>query len=90
MTPAARQTARLLRRPLQRVDRDARVAGINDLAVSGWRARVPYPYGMADADWLLDHLASGADQAWGIFDLQGLAGVVGLGAEFGYWLARDR
>jgi len=89
VTTPALQTARLVLRPLQRADREAIVAGINDLEVSRWLARVPFPYGLADADWFLDYLAGGAERAWGIFDADGPAGVVGLGEEFGYWLARS-
>jgi RimJ/RimL family protein N-acetyltransferase len=93
------ETARLLLRPPSLGDRDAIVAGVGDLAVSRMLARVPHPYGPADAEaWLADMepaFAAGTElpfllvregEVIGCVALHGVAaGAVG---DFGYWLAR--
>ena len=42
------RTARLTLRPVAAADEAAVVAHLNDLAISGWLARVPVPYTAAD------------------------------------------
>ena len=82
------RTARLILRPPVVADREAVVAGLNDLEVTQWLSVVPHPYTLADADWFIDHVARGGGPAWFIHDATGLVGGVSLGKELGYWLAR--
>lgn len=88
MIPAPRlQTARLILRPVAASDEAVIVATINDLAISGWLSRVPYPYGVADFRWFLHEIARpGATYA--VEDPAGFAGIAGLEhGELGYWFA---
>jgi len=46
-------TSRLVLRAPKREDLDAIVRGLNNLEVSRWTRRIPYPYSIADAEaWL--------------------------------------
>lgn len=84
----------VLRRPHAN-DAAAIVAIVGDRDVARRLARVPHPYGPADAAFFLDHVAPG-EWVWAI-TLRGddrLIGVVGLTpgadtdtAELGYWLS---
>lgn len=86
MTLCARlETARLRLRPVDRGDQAAVLAGLNDLAVSGWLAVVPYPYGAADFDEFLSGFAR-PGETFVIEDKAGFAGVLGAGRSLGYWL----
>jgi RimJ/RimL family protein N-acetyltransferase len=88
MIPRARlATARLILRPLSPEDAGPLAAALNDLAVSRWLSVVPYPYAVADAHWFIAEGQGGLGQTWAIEDAAGLAGVMGLGRELGYWLA---
>ncbi len=79
------ETERLLLRPLGSADAPALMHHLTDHAVSRWLARVPYPYGIADANAFVEHVR-----------LAGLAGTaVTLGltrrgdpieAVIGWWL----
>ena len=83
-------TDRLILRPLADGDADAIVRGLNNFNVSRWLARVPYPYGSADAAWFLaDTREAGASVARFAITRDGvLAGIIGIEAgEIGYWLA---
>ena len=82
------RTARLTLRQPVLADRDAVVAGMNDLEVTQWLSVVPHPYTLADADWFIDHVAKGGERTWFIHDDSGLIGGIGLADELGYWLAR--
>ena len=96
MPPETRiETRRLALRPMTAADVDDLVAEIDDFAVSGMLARVPYPYRRADALAFLDHAAdnAGADLALAIAHggrVIGGIGLTGIAAqcEFGYWLGR--
>lgn len=58
---------------------------LNDLAVAGWLAPVPYPYGRADfAVFLRDFARAG--ETYAISDEGGFAGIITGGEELGYWL----
>ncbi len=96
MPPEIRlETGRLLLRPIGEEDLDAIVAGIDDFAVSRMLARVPHPYGRADAEGFLAVTRQEAHRniALSILDGEGLVGGLGLTGlrserEFGYWLSR--
>jgi RimJ/RimL family protein N-acetyltransferase len=89
-------TARLLlRRPCE-ADRDAIVAIVGDWDVARRLARVPHPYGPADALFFLEHVVPGewvcAITLCGADELIGMVGLTPAEgadtAELGYWLAR--
>ncbi|WP_054009150.1 GNAT family N-acetyltransferase [Cypionkella psychrotolerans] len=80
------QTARLRLRPVAASDEAAVVAYLNDLAISHWLARVPYPYTPADFDEFTTQTAY-PGETFAIDDAQGFVGMIGAGFELGYWLA---
>ena len=80
------QTARLNLRPVAASDEAAVVAYMNDLAISHWLARVPYPYTAADFDEFVSKIAY-PGETFAIDDAQGFVGMIGAGFELGYWLA---
>jgi RimJ/RimL family protein N-acetyltransferase len=80
------QTARLRLRPVAASDQAAVVAYLNDLAISGWLARVPVPYTAADFHEFATQIAY-PGETFTIEDAQGFVGVIGAGFELGYWLA---
>ena len=80
------QTARLCLRPVTACDQAAVVAYLNDLAISGWLARVPVPYTAADFHEFATQIAY-PGETFTIEDAQGFVGIIGAGFELGYWLA---
>ncbi|MEX0348661.1 MAG: GNAT family N-acetyltransferase [Paracoccaceae bacterium] len=78
----------VLRRP---VPGDAAVLArvINDLDVSRWLTRVPFPYGQSDAEAYIDRQMQGGGNAFFIFCGESLAGCVGTERELGYWVGRS-
>ncbi len=98
MIRAAFQTARLHLRPVAAQDEADVVAGLNDLAVSGWLAVVPYPYDPADFHVFLHDIAK-PGATFAIADAAGFVGIIGLETsgpaaapgsgplKLGYWLA---
>lgn len=90
-------TSRLLLRPLTAQDLPALVRGLNNFAVSRWTARIPFPYGLRDAE---DYLVVASRHEEGTLRLSitcddGLIGGItyerntGDGTELGYWLAES-
>ena len=57
-------------------DEAAVVAGLNDLAVSGWLAVVPFPYGPADFQLFCNGLAK-PGATFTIEDETGFVGIIG-------------
>ena len=86
MTRAELATARLTLRPVAPEDEGAVVAALNDLAVAGWLAVVPYPYTAADFQHFLTEIAK-PGETFAVCDAAGLVGIVGAGRELGYWFA---
>ncbi|MFC3182371.1 GNAT family N-acetyltransferase [Cypionkella sinensis] len=80
------RTARLTLRPVAAADETAVITHLNDLAISGWLARVPVPYTPADFHEFLTEIAY-PGETFTIEDAQGFAGILGAGFELGYWLA---
>ncbi|WP_426033169.1 GNAT family N-acetyltransferase [Cypionkella sp. TWP1-2-1b2] len=80
------KTARLTLRPVAASDQAAVVTHLNDLAISGWLARVPVPYTAADFDEFATQIAY-PGETFTIEDASGFAGIIGAGFELGYWLA---
>jgi [ribosomal protein S5]-alanine N-acetyltransferase len=89
-------TERLVLRRPDAGDIDAIVAIVGDWDVASRLARVPHPYGLADARFFLEQVVP-IEWVWAITtdDSDVLTGVVGLtpedgtdGAELGYWLAK--
>ena len=88
-------TRRLVLRQPQRTDAGPIAKLINNFAVSGKLARVPYPYTLSDAEWWLGtwHPDKPAGETGFIVDLPG-EGVIGhcgfhpdeQGIVIGYWL----
>lgn len=90
-------TKRLLLRRPQDSDVDAIVGIVGDWEIARRLARVPHPYGQADARFFLDHVVP-VEWVWaitliGFTDLIGAVGLTpeeGTGtAELGYWLSPD-
>jgi RimJ/RimL family protein N-acetyltransferase len=81
------RTARLALRPVAASDEAAAVAGVGDIAVSGWLAVVPHPYSVADFHAFLTTYAI-VGETFAIDDAQGFAGIMGMeGGVLGYWIA---
>lgn len=80
------RTARLTLRPVAAVDEASVVTALNDIAVSGWLAVVPYPYFPADfRQFQTEYALPGLTYA--IDDSQGLVGIMGVeDRALGYWL----
>lgn len=91
-------TARLFLRPGWPEDAAALFAAINDEAIAGNLARVPWPYCLDDARAFLALPAGPGTTRWLIFSRTvaspQLVGCIGIGredgqdAELGYWIAR--
>lgn len=88
-------TPRLVLRPLREDDIDDLLPEIDDYAVASMLARVPFPYGRADALAYLDLVEKnrGRDLALAIARDGRVIGGIGLTAigpvnELGYWLGR--
>lgn len=87
MQPRAElRTARLWLRPVDAQDEAAVVAALNDYDVTGWLSVVPYPYTAEDFQVFLTDIAR-PGETYAVLDDDGFAGVVGAGAELGYWFA---
>jgi len=89
MTVPTLRTSRLRLRPLTPLDAAPLQAAIDDFAVTQWLSVVPHPYTLDDAVSFIGHVADTGGLTW-VVDDGALAGVIGLGDEFGYWIARDR
>ena len=85
--PVRITSPRLRLRPVFPADAAEVLAGMNDIGISGWLARVPYPYSERDFIAFLEGFAR-AGETYAIEDDDGFAGVLTCGAEIGYWLAR--
>lgn len=79
------KTARLRLRPPMAADRELVVEGLNDLAVSGWLARVVHPYSTADFDAYFPQARAAFNYV--IEDEAGFAGCISLNPHIGYWLS---
>lgn len=88
MSPRAEfQTARLTLRPVALQDEGVIVACLNDIAVSGWLAVVPYPYSAADFQQFQQVYAV-PGHTYAVDDSQGFAGILGVeDGTLGYWFA---
>ncbi len=80
------KTARLTLRPVTPDDAADVIAAANDLEISRWLTRMPYPYGLADFQHFLNNIAV-AGETFVIDDKDGFAGIIGIQGELGYWLA---
>jgi RimJ/RimL family protein N-acetyltransferase len=84
-------TSRLYLRPPCAADAEALVRGLDNINVSRWTGRVPYPYGLDDAEAFLSHCGSldKSDQVLAITCQGDMIGVIGIEkGELGYWLAQ--
>ena len=80
------KTARLRLRPLALSDEAGVLAGLNDPEIASWLATTPYPYLAKD---FRSYIATAAEgETFAIHDAQGFAGLIGGGAELGFWMAR--
>jgi RimJ/RimL family protein N-acetyltransferase len=82
-------TERLTLRPIEERDRQALIPALNNLNVSRWTGRIPYPYGPEDADAFFVYLRQKPENTLvlAITRSDTLIGVIGLEGELGYWLA---
>lgn len=83
-------TKRLILRPPQEGDAAALVPALNNLNVSRWTGRIPFPYGLEDAEAFFSHLRQKPSDALVLFVTMGdeLLGCIGIEEnELGYWLA---
>lgn len=71
--PVEMRTARLRLRPVSLRDEADVLVGMNDLAVSGWLARVPYPYVAADFVAFLEGFAR-AGETYAVGGCRGVRG----------------
>jgi RimJ/RimL family protein N-acetyltransferase len=80
------QTARLRLRPLSLADEAGVLAGLNDPEIASWLATTPFPY---PADDYRRYIATAPQgETFAIHDAEGFAGLIGGGAELGFWIAR--
>ena len=80
------QTARLRLRPLTLADEAGVVAGLNDPEIATWLATTPFPYPACDFRAYVMSATMG--ETFAIHDADGFAGLIGGGAELGFWVAR--
>lgn len=82
-------TTRLTLRPPEPGDAAALVHGLGNFAVSQWTGRVPYPYGLADAEAYIARCLGLADKGLGLLITleRAVIGGIGIEGELGYWLA---
>ncbi len=71
------QTARLTLCPVVASDERAVVAGVGDIAVSGWLIPVPHPYRPEDFHYFLGKVAATGEE-FVIEDAEGFVGLIGL------------
>ncbi len=86
-------TPRLFLCPHEPWDADALVRGLNNFNVAQWTARVPHPYGMADAQAFLLMCRDKTPNVLrlAITRTSQLIGGIGIeGGEIGYWLAEEQ
>ena len=91
MSPRAElKTARLTLRPVDPKDEGPVVACLNDIAVSGWLAVVPYPYSANSFQHFRSEYAI-PGYTYAVDDGQGFAGIIGVEKRtLGYWFAPNR
>ncbi len=80
------QTARLRLRPLTAADEKGVLDGLNNPEIASWLATTPYPYRAEDFRSYVSSAPEG--ETFAIHDSQGFAGLIGGGAELGFWVAQ--
>ncbi|MDO8884935.1 MAG: GNAT family N-acetyltransferase [Pseudotabrizicola sp.] len=80
------QTARLRLRPLTLADEAGVIEGLNNPEIASWLATTPYPYPATDFRAYVATAPEG--ETFSIHDSTGFAGLIGGGAELGFWIAR--
>ena len=88
MTPDPIFTSRLCLRPFTGADRAALSTGLNDLAVSQWLPRVPYPFTQADLSVMQSEVPSNWPDLMVIAKDKAAIGAVTTHPHFGFWIAR--
>ncbi len=90
MIRAELKTARLTLRPVAPEDEGVVVECLNDIAVSGWLAVVPWPYRPADFQQFQTGYAV-PGETYAVDDAEGFAGILGVeGRTLGYWFVPNR
>lgn len=80
------QTARLRLCPLTLADEAGVLSGLNDPEIASWLATTPYPY---PADHFRAYVTAAPEgETFSIQDATGFAGLIGGGAELGFWISR--
>ena len=81
------KTERLELRRWSDEDAGALVPLIDNLKVSRWLTRVPYPYTIEDArDFISRHRDQGAGDVFAVLHEGAIIGCCSVGGELGYWL----
>jgi len=88
MTPEPIFTSRLCLRPYTGADRVALSNGLNDLRVSQWLARVPYPFTQADLSVMQSEVPSNWPDMMIIAQDTTVIGSLTTQPHFGFWIAR--
>jgi len=86
MPSAALETARLVLRAPVSTDAPGLAEAIGNYDVARWLGRVPYPYGVADAQRFIAEVAG--SRTWLVIEDGALIGGLSAEDELGYWLAR--
>lgn len=77
-------------RPLDAADTDAIVSALSQWSVTRWLTVVPFPFEREHALYFINEVASQPDDAHWAIDLgSGLAGVISVKPDLGYWLHPD-
>lgn len=88
MTPEPISTSRLTLRPFTGADRAALSAGLNDIAVSQWLPRVPFPFTQADLSVMHSEVSSNWPELMVITKDEVAIGAITTYPHFGFWIAR--
>lgn len=83
------RTDRLRLRPYTASDRDAVVAGLNQIAVSRWLAKIPHPFTHDDLKLVGEDGASRWPKLAAIEHEGAVIGGIGGGETLGYWLVPE-
>ncbi|MDF0600543.1 GNAT family N-acetyltransferase [Psychromarinibacter sp. C21-152] len=83
------RTDRLLLRPLRPADAPALADGIADFDIVQWLSRVPWPYGLRDAEAFVAMVQGEGSAHYAVTEGGAVVGVVSTADELGYWIRRS-
>ena len=82
------KTTRLILRKLHFGDAERLAEITNDIEVSKYLTKAPFPFHLSDATNIIERASDPNTPVWAIDDGK-LVGVIGLRGEFGFWLAKE-